>query len=200
MKKSLILIGLIALVLFTGCTSNTKVTRVASDSVVDLSGRWNDTDSRLVSEEIVKDVVTKNWLMEFVSNNGEKPVVTVGSINNKTSEHIQTDTFIKDIQRELINSGKVRFVASRTDRKEVRRERLEQQSFASEESTKRLAEEIGADFMLQGSIKSIVDAIDGKKVVFYQIDLQLVNTETNETVWIGGMKHKKQVSKAKTKW
>ncbi|MBI9031510.1 penicillin-binding protein activator LpoB [bacterium] len=199
MKKTLFIAIIIALVLIVGCSSNKKVTRVGVDQTIDLSGRWNDVDSRLVSEEIVKDVVSQNWLMNFVAERSDKPVVTVGTIRNLTSEHIQTETFIKDIQRELINSGKVRFVAGKNERDEIRQERLEQQSFASEETAKRLAEEIGADFVLQGSIKSITDAADGERVIFYQVNLQLVNTESNETVWIGEKKHKKFISKNKVK-
>lgn len=199
MKKTFILTLIVALLLIVGCSSNKKVSRVAVDQNIDLSGRWNDVDSRLVSEEIVKDVVSQNWLMNFVAARSEKPVVTVGTIKNLTSEHIQTETFIKDIQRELINSGKVRFVAGKDERAEIRQERLEQQSFASEETVKRLAEELGADFVLQGSIKSITDAADGQRVIFYQVNLQLVDTESNETVWIGEKKHKKTVSQGKFK-
>lgn len=199
MKKLMIITLLIGLMLIVGCSTHKQVDRVAADQVIDLSGRWNDTDSRLVSEEMVKDIVSQNWLMNFVADRSSKPIVTVGTIRNLTSEHIQTETFIKDIQRELINSGKVRFVAGKDERDEIREERLEQQSYASEETTKRLAEELGADFLLQGSIKSITDAADGQKVVFYQVNLQLVNTETNETVWIGEKKHKKTVSQGKFK-
>lgn len=199
MKKYLVITLLMTLLLIVGCSSNKQVTRVGVDENIDLSGRWNDVDSRLVSEEMIKDVVSQNWLMNFVSEKSAKPVVTVGTIRNLTSEHIQTETFIKDIQRELINSGKIRFVAGKDERDEIRQERLEQQSYASEETVKRLAEEIGADFVLQGSIKSIADVADGVRVNFYQVNLQLVNSETNETVWIGEKKHKKVISKKKLK-
>ena len=199
MKKAFIITLIMALLLIVGCSSTKQVKRIAVDENVDLSGRWNDVDSRLVSEEMIKDVVSQNWLMNFVSDNSVKPVVTVGTIRNLTSEHIQTETFIKDIQRELINSGKVRFVAGKDEREEIRQERLEQQSYASEETVKRLAEEIGADFVLQGSIKSITDAANGQRVIFYQVNLQLVNTETNETVWIGEKKHKKFITQSKVK-
>ena len=198
MKRILIVTLLLALMLTFGCSSK-RVSRVASDQVFDLSGRWNDTDSRLVSEEMVKDVVAQRWLSNFLSERGEKPVVTVGTVKNLTSEHIQTETFIKDMQRELINSGVVRFVAGRDARGEIRQERLEQQSYASERTAKKLAEEIGADFVLQGSINSIIDAVDGKRVIFYQINLQLVDTETSETVWVGEKKHKKLVTQSKMK-
>ncbi len=199
MKKVYIISALLVLLLAVGCSSRREVSRRGVDEQIDLSGRWNDVDSRQVSEEMVRDVVSQNWLLNFVAENDEKPIVTVGTVRNLTSEHIETTTFIKDMQRELINSGKVRFVAGKDEREEIREERLQQQSYASEETAKRLAEELGADFVLQGSIKSIVDAIEGQRVVYYQVNLQLVNTESNETVWIGEKKLKKVVSKGKFK-
>lgn len=53
---------------------------------------------------------------------------------------------------------------------------------------------LGADFMLQGTINSIVDSYKKEQVVYYQVDLELTNLETNEVVWMGDKKIKKQVS------
>ena len=80
MKKILIVVMVLVLMLTFGCSSTKKVNRIASDQVVDLSGRWNDTDSRLVSEEMVKDVVAQRWLSNFLSERGEKPVVDRKSV------------------------------------------------------------------------------------------------------------------------
>ncbi|MCK4695001.1 MAG: penicillin-binding protein activator LpoB, partial [Candidatus Cloacimonetes bacterium] len=173
---------------------------VSTDEVTDFSGNWNDTDSKLVAEQMVKDLMYRSWLTDFVMENDRKPVLIVGRVRNLSSEHIQTETFIKDIERELINSGKVKFVASSKEREEVREERLEQQSYASDETAKRLAAEAGADFMLQGGIKSNVDASGGKAAKFYQVDMELINVETSEKVWIGSKEIKKIIQKSKTKW
>jgi hypothetical protein len=177
-----------------------QVKRLEVDTQVDLSGRWNDVDSRFVAEAMVSDVLSKMWVEEFQKRHGRKPVVIVGTIRNRTSEHINVDTFIKDIERELINSGKVKFVASPQEREEIRNERLDQQKYASKETAKRLASETGADFILQGAIKSIEDVLKGKRVVYYQTDLELIYIETNEKVWIGSKKIKKFIKQARYKW
>jgi uncharacterized protein (TIGR02722 family) len=184
---------------FIACKT-TKVERIGVEETTDLSGRWNDTDARLVAEEMVKDALSRPWLMNFVQDEGRKPVVIVGTVRNKSSEHIETLTFIKNIERELINSGSVKFVASKTERNEIRGEREDQQSWASEETAKRLAAETGADFMMQGVITSITDAVQGKKVVYYQVNMELVNLETTEKVWIGEKKIKKYIEKSGVKW
>jgi hypothetical protein len=200
-KRSIVLILIIAaVVLLAGCaTSSRTVTRTSADTQTDLSGRWNDTDSRLVAEKMVQDLMSRPWLNEFVDNNDRKPVVIVGTVRNRSSEHIDTNPFIKDIERELINSGKVTFVAGDKQREEIRKERKDQQTEAAEETIKRLGEETGADFMMQGIITSQEDMVDGKKAVLYQVDLELINIETNEKVWLGTKKIKKVIEQNKFK-
>lgn len=203
MKKCKIaIIGLFVIILIlTGCAAPTRsVTRISAEEVSDQSGNWNDTDSRLVAEQMIKDLMYRTWLQDFVLEEDRKPVIVVGTIRNFSSEHIQTDIFIKDIERELINSGKIKFVATKKEREEIREERLEQQTYASDETAKRLAVESGADFILQGGIKSNTDASGGKAVKFYQTDLELINVESNEKVWIGSKEIKKYVKKNKVKW
>lgn len=200
-KIIITILTLSSMLILVGCAAPTRtVSRVAVDEKTDYSGNWNDTDSRLVAEQMIQDLMYRSWVQDFAMDNDRKPVLIVGTIRNFTSEHIQTGTFVKDIERELINSGKVKFVASSQERGEIRQERLEQQSYASDETAKRLAAEAGADFMLQGGIKSNVDATGGKAAKFYQVDMELINVETNEKVWIGSKEIKKIVQKSKTKW
>ncbi len=197
-RRSFVLV--ISLFLVFGCGQSTTVTRIATDQVVDLSGRWNDTDSRLTAEQMINGLLDRPWDDEFQTQNGRKPAVIVGTIRNLSSEHIETGIFIKDIERELVNSGRVKFVASKEERQEIRDERLDQQSYATEETAKSIANETGADFMLKGSIKSQTDAVDGQQVKFYQVDLELINLENNEKVWMDSKKIKKTVEKSSTKW
>jgi len=194
MKGIILALTIITLLGMVACAPNRNVQRVTTDTTTDLSGRWNDTDSNLVAEEMVRDLLSRPLIGKFSSANGRQPIVIVGTIKNLSSEHIQTDTFVKNIERELLNSGAVKFVASKSDRAEIRDERLDQQSQASEETAKRLAQEVGADYMMQGSIKTIIDRVDGVQAKFYQVDMQLINVETSVTEWIGNKSIKKVVT------
>ncbi len=198
MKKILFLVLSVVLVLSACATSSVRRTSV--DEVIDLSGRWNDTDSRLTAEKIVSDCLSRPWLADFKAQKGKKPVVIVGTIRNRSSEHIEVLTFVKDIEKELINSGMVRFVASSEEREEIREERKDQQFNATSETAKELAAETGADFMLKGTLTSITDAIDGQKVVKYQVSMELIDLQNNEKVWIGSNEIKKEISQAKAGW
>ena len=181
--------------LFLLAACNPTVTRVESDTVTDLSGNWNDTDSRLVAEEMIQDVLSRGWLTKFNRSKGKAPTVIVGTVRNLSHEHINTRTFIADMERELINSGEVEFVPSAKAREEIRGEVKDQDLNASEATRKAMGNEQGADFMLQGSINSIVDAVSGEQARFYQIDLTLIELGTNRKVWVGQKKIKKTVEK-----
>ncbi len=197
--RYLIILSLVLLFVI-GCGGSRQVTRLDPQGQTDLSGKWNETDARLVAEEMIGDCLSRPWLPNFAAEAGHKPVVTVGTIRNKTNEHIDTEIFTNDFERELINAGSVRFVGSRDQRYDVREERQDQAEFASEETRKRLRDELGADFILLGSVKTIADAIEGVQTTFYQTDLELINVETNEKVWIGTKKIKKGIASSKYKW
>ena len=184
--------------LMVGCA--TKVERVDSDEQIDLSGAWNDTDSQLVAEEMISDVLSRPWIDKHLANKGSEPTVIVGSISNLSHEHINTRTFVRDMERELINSGRVEFVASAADREEIRSER-EDQDLNSTESTRNAAgQEIGADYMLKGSIETIIDANAKKQVRYYQVNLSLISMADNRIVWRGQKEIKKKVSNAKLRY
>ncbi len=188
------------LLLISGCGGGRTVKRIATDEVTDLSGRWNDTDSRLVAESMISEMLSRRWVIDFEQDKLKEPVVIVGSVVNKSSEHIDVEVFIKDIERELINSGKVKFVASKNEREEIREERMDQQMYASEKTAKKLAEEVGADYFLIGSLYSVEDWFEGKKAILYTINLELINVEENTKAWIGNKKIKKLIEQSGYKW
>jgi uncharacterized protein (TIGR02722 family) len=186
----------VALALFLGaCASTPKITRTEVEETIDLSGNWNDTDSRLVAQEMIQDALGRPWIGEFSGAKNEKPRVIVGAVLNKSDEHINTETFVNDLQRELTNSGRVRFVASKTQRDEVREERMDQARNASVKTAKSMGQEYGADFMVKGQINTIVDAAGKKAVKYYQVELELIDMSSNEKVWIGQKKIKKLVER-----
>lgn len=184
--------GFLSLLTLASCSR--QVTRIDVDETRDLSGRWNDTDSRLVAEEVTEEALFGKWLSNYrETHNGERPTVIVGFVTNKSHEHIDAETFIKDIEKAFIRTEKVRLVQGGKKREELRAERADQQENASVSTMKQWGLEIGADYMMQGSINSIVDSYKRQKVVYYQVDLELTDMETNEIVWIGDKKIKKYV-------
>ena len=188
------LVVMLLAAVFSGCA--TEVKRIGVEQVKDLSGNWNDTDSRLVSEEMIRDSLSGGWIDRYQGKSGKVPTVIVGEVRNLSHEHINTRTFVADLERAFINSGKVDMVASKDERNGIREERRDMDLNASEKTRKAAGNEIGADFMLIGSINTIIDDGNKEQIRFYQVDLTLISTVDNRKVWTGQKKLKKDVKEA----
>jgi penicillin-binding protein activator len=194
-RQSWLVLGFLMLTL-TACS--TTGTRVPPEASADLSGRWNDTDSRLTAEALIKDALARPWSQRFTQVTGRKPVVTVDTVQNRTPEPLNTQTFVKDLERALVQSGQVQFVADAGQRQEVPQERLDQAQHARADTAKPTGQESGADFRLQGTISTLVDELDSTRAVFYQVDLELLDIASNVQLWQGQKKVKKVVERSKT--
>jgi hypothetical protein len=178
------------------CGGGTTVERIDPGTTVDLSGFWNDADSRLVAEEMIADALGTPWRRQFMQRNGgELPTVIFGAVRNRSTEHIQVNTFLRDIERAFVNSGDVQVVADSDERGQIRTEREDQQLNSTPESRARLRNELGADYILMGEISSIEDVEGGREVIFYQVDLNLTDLESNVRVWVGQKKLKKFIQR-----
>lgn len=192
------LVAVAVLVALVGCAEQ-KVSRRESGEQIDLSGKWNDTDSQLVSKESIDDAMSFPWASNFQKKSGRNPVVVAFGVKNRTSEIINTQTFMKDLERAFIRSGRVDVVGDRDQRAELREERADQQSGFTANPAK-IGKEVGADFVLTGTLNDIKDRDGSQELVFYQANLELINVETNQKVWIGDKKIKKLIPKGKTRF
>ena len=185
----------VAALVLAGCS--TEVKRIDVNQVRDISGRWNDTDSRLVSEEMIRDSLSSGWIDRYSLSLRKTPVVIIGRIRNLSQEHINTNTFVNDLERAFVNSGRVDVVASRSERGDIREERADMDLNAAEATRKEMGKEAGADYMLMGTINTIIDASGSEQIRFYQVDLTLVSLADNRIVWTGQKKLKKDIKNAK---
>lgn len=199
--QTLMMSLMIALVLLAlGCTSAVQVTRLSEADELDLSGNWNDTDIRIVTEALVDSSLKSNWINQFRVRNGRNPVVIVGTILNRSSEHLDTSIIAKRFEMALVNTGKVDMVADLGMREELRDEREEQQYHASEETAAALGREVGADFLLQGAVRTVVDQVSGKAVRTYYVSAELIDIETSRKVWVGEETVRKLIRQPKYTW
>ena len=179
-------------VFVNGCGKSVEVARVDSGKEIALTDKWNDEDSRLVAEEMINDMLSYPWISQFDQRfPGKEPLVTVQRVRNKSHEHIAVDTFVNDIKRAVIRSGKAGFIATLEERQDTRAELADQDMNASADTRMEMGEEDGANFALSGTINSIVDQLDGQRVTYYQVDLKLINLQTAREVWNGSKKIKK---------
>lgn len=180
---------ILAVALCFACAS-TKVTRVDPNSQIDLSGRWNDVDVRMVSNSLINDCLAAPRVSQFIQqyssqHGGRLPACLVGTFTNDSSEHIDTSIISKAMEMAIVNSGKMDFVAGGDTLAELRAERQDQQGNASEETAAALGNETGAALLLTGSVKSIVDRAGNRTVRSYFVNAELTNVETRARLWMG---------------
>jgi uncharacterized protein (TIGR02722 family) len=184
MKRTTLLI-LIILLLLAGCASTTKVTRVDSNTQTDLSGYWNDKDVKIVCESLINDCLSSPRINQLLKAMGNKtPAVIVGNFKNESSEHIDTAIIVSIMETTIFNTGKMDFVAGGAARDALRAERQDQQGNASENTASALAKETGADFMLMGTVRTIVDRAGNQAARTYIVSAELTNIETNQRIWM----------------
>ena len=175
-----------------GCGGR-EVIRADPRETIDLNYRFNETDARLVAEEMIDDALGRPWLERWREDKRGAPIVIVGTVRNDTGDYIDTLLFTKQIERAFVNSGRVRLVAARDERGEIRDERREIKEFSRPETVKKMAYELGADLMMIGRVGENVQVSQGRSVraQYYQVNLELIDVESNEKVWIG----EKQIAK-----
>ena len=184
--------SILLIVALISCSTR-QVTRMTPSTPVDLSGRWNDTDSRQVADQMIYDLFDSDGFKNYTKDKAGKPVIVVGVIRNKTSEHIDADNFVKKIEVVIHNSGAAELVESGEFRDRIRTERAEQQDFSDPSTVKQWGREIGADLMLFGEMTSETDVYKNRRVVNYLTTLYLTDIETNKRVWYGQNEIKKFV-------
>lgn len=172
-------------VFFISCASNTIVKRIDSETVKDLDGYWNDSDVRIVCNNLIREFDKSVFASEYRLAHGRKPVVIVGQIKNVSDEHIDTTIVSNYLRNALINSGATNFVSSSIERGFLREERLDQADNASEETAKAIGNETGADAMMLGSVRTIVQTQDNKSVRAYFVNVELHDLESNIILWSG---------------
>lgn len=188
--RRLVSVALVAVVL-AGCAGKPVVQRVDPEVEVALTDKWNAEDSRQVADAMIGEMITFPWYEDWLRAGEDRPTIIVQTVRNKSHEHVSVDTFVNDIKRASLQTGKLRFVADSVQRDALRAERESQDGYASVDSMAQWGRELGADFALAGVINSFVDEWKDRRVTSYQVDMTLINLETNEEVWLGQKKIQK---------
>jgi penicillin-binding protein activator len=107
----------------------------------------------------------------------------ITNLQNKTSEHIDTQNIMDMVRVELMNTNKFSFV-DKEARQDVADEYNYQNSgMTSEETKKGPGGQTGADFILNGRLDSIVQEVGKDKTVYYKLTLNFTNLKSNVIAW-----------------
>ncbi|WP_413559402.1 penicillin-binding protein activator LpoB [Bdellovibrio sp. HCB209] len=144
-----------------------------------LNDQWSETDM----QKAVHDLVASSLQSPAISQAKKMPVVIVTGLQNKTSEHIDTQSIMDMIRVELMKSGKVAFI-DKEARGDIADEYNYQNSgMTSAETKKGPGGQVGADFIINGRLDSIVQEVGKDKSVYYKLTLNLTNLKTSMITW-----------------
>jgi uncharacterized protein (TIGR02722 family) len=144
-----------------------------------LNDNWSETDM----QTIVKDLVGSLTNHPVIANANKPPVVMVTQLQNKTSEHIDTQNIMDMVRVELMRGGKVSFI-DKEARQDISEEYNYQNSgMVSDETKKGPGGQTGSDFIINGRLDSIVQEVGKEKTIYYKVTLNMTNLKTSQIVW-----------------
>ena len=181
--KSLKLITVILLsVGITACGPSAFVKGDYDENVNDtnlLTDKWSESDMQNAVKDLVKSAVGHY----SIANSRRPPVVMVTRLQNKTSEHIDTQSVMDMVRVELMRGGRVSFI-DKAAREDIKKEYEYQGSgMVARETKKGPGGQTGADFIINGRLDSIVQQAGRDKTVYYKVTLNMTNLKTGVIVW-----------------
>lgn len=190
--------GVAAVVMLVACAGPTR--NIERGKTRELSGKWSATDARETSEAMIGQALQAGWLQAFTNEEGRKPRIRVRDIVNKTDEHIDAQVFIKNIEKAMINSGKVAVLAQEGRELDAVNRAEDYAMEGRVDEGPEAGEQMGEDFVVTVAIRSIVDQVEGKKARFYKINFELSNATSGEKVWIGDHEIEKLITQRRATW
>jgi uncharacterized protein (TIGR02722 family) len=200
-KNRLVLITLLGIViLMYGCSATTR--EISPDANIHYDEAYDFTDKKAIVNDLVKSLLGKPPLVARY----DRPVIIVYGVRNRTSEHIDTSGITDDIRREILQSGKARFV-NKVQRGNIIREMAYQYGGNVDPATRvEKARQIGAEYMLTGTLRSIEKhepkqwRTHKKTLMYYSLTLELTDLKTGLVEWTDSAEIARESSKPIIGW
>lgn len=192
MKKISIFLCILFISALCGCATTPSVSYGDAQQVETVTEEFGSTDLQIIAEKMVNSLLASPVLLT-----GQRPVLYVHKVKNKTDEHIDTKAVTDKIRVTLLKSGRVRFSAASEVGDEIVRQ-LEHQTSAGlvdPSTAKRFGNQVGADYFLYGEIISIKKKAGRVRDVYFKLTMNLVNIETGLIEWADEKEIRKQAKR-----
>jgi uncharacterized protein (TIGR02722 family) len=187
-------------IVLAGCTATTRT--VSPEEPLAYDATYTFTDKKKIVNDLVASLASKPPLAAAT----DRPVIIVYGIANRTAEHIDTSGITDEIRKEILHTGKARFV-NKTQRDNILKETDYQMSGAVAPSTRiALARQVGAKYMLTGTLRSIEKEapkevrLKKKSYIYYSLNLELTSIETSLIEWADSVELVREASKPIIGW
>jgi len=201
-RKSIFLVFAAVIVfMMTGCSATTR--DISPDETIHYDEGYDFSDKNAIVNDLVESLLNKPPL---VSRLDDRPVLIVYGVANRTSEHIETDGITDDIRREILQSGRARFV------NKVQRDNIQSESDyqyggnVSAETRLARARQVGAEYMVTGTLRSIKKnqpkqvRLTKKTLQYYSLTLELTDLQTGLIEWTDSAEIVRESSKPFIGW
>lgn len=178
-KVFIVLLGFSLVIQACGPRAFTKGQYSDPEEVVLLDDKFNENDMQLMANKLVDSLIE----FDKIKNADSRPVVMVGRVKNRTSEHIDMKMLTDKIRTALIRSG--RFTFSDKEAREELAEEYEYQGsrFVDPKTATGPGKQVGVNYLITGDLSSNVQEVGKDKVVYYKLNLNLIDVSTNLIQW-----------------
>lgn len=165
---------LLLAVFMVSCASSKKFTEGAYNNPQEvklLDDKFNEADMQQITRTMVASLLNCQKVTE------RTPTVVLGSVQNQTSEHLNLDAVMDQIQTQLVKSN--RFVMiDRPGRSDIEQEEAYQQ--IKDQYTK--TSPAKPNYIITGAISSNVQEVGKNKQVYYKMNLNLTSMSSTAIV------------------
>nr|AGS51740.1 hypothetical protein [uncultured bacterium contig00037] len=148
------------------------------------SGYWNDADVKKVCEALIRDCLSSDGVDQAKKDLLLTPAVFVGKFKNESSEHMDTSIITSAMEAAVADDGRMVLSADSSKKEQLLAELGFQQDNA-DGNTFVLAFASGANFLLTGSVTTVLDRDGNNYVRTYFVTAELIKVPDNQRVWTG---------------
>ncbi len=198
---SSLFLAVIALSLLTGCAAfRQSVKDVDPTEASTLTANYDQKDLLSWTDEM-----TKLILSQFPPKGVDRPILSVFGIQNRTKRHLDTQSLADAISGKLLDSGKVQ-LTNTARRDELLREQGYQLQNATPESRVAIGKQLGAKYMMTGSLTEIASEtgrqvrLSKKEDKFFMLTCEITDLETGLIVARKQVQRMRRASKPIIGW
>ncbi|MBL1259267.1 MAG: penicillin-binding protein activator LpoB [Thiotrichaceae bacterium] len=170
----------------SACTN--KVAYQGATDVETTTIDFGSTDLQQIATKMVDSLLTFPPIVQVTDE--RRAVMFVDKIKNKTTEHIDTESIIDTISNRILRSGKFRFVdMNKVNKVNKVKEVSDQLKFQNKSgmvnrnTASQVGRQIGAEYMMYGSLSSLVKQTKDVKDVYYKFMLKVMHLESGLIEW-----------------
>ena len=194
----------ISALLMSGCaafrTSTSDVDVNSGKSPVERAD-YNYSDMQNITRKVVDEMVAS----PFLTDQAAPPIMMIAGVQNRTSAYVDTKNLTDKMRTLLFKTGRVQFV-NEARREDLLKEQGYQAANATPETQTSVGKQLGAKFMVSGSLvemetKSGRQVRVSKQVLkYYKLTIEVTDLETGLLAWTTEEEFARQESQPLIGW